>query len=88
MISWLQKREYISPAILDELVKLMGKAILRSILDDIKNIQWYAIIADKATDVSGTEQMSVSIRWVSKDYEVQVVLNSYQTLRLPPYTKR
>ena len=88
MISWLQKREYISPAILDELVKLMGKAILRSILDDIKNIQWYAIIADKATDVSGTEQMSVSIRWVSKDYKVQVVLNSYQTLRLPPYTKR
>ena len=55
--------------IVDKLVKLMGKAILRSILDDIKNIQWYAIIADEATDISGIEQMSVSICWVKKDYK-------------------
>ena len=47
----------------------MGQMILRSILDDIKSVQWYAIIADEATDVSGTEQLSVSIRWVSKSYE-------------------
>ena len=70
MKSWLQNREYISPAIVDEIVRLMGQMILRSILDDIKSVQWYAIIADEATDVSGTEQLSVSIRWVSKSYEV------------------
>jgi len=88
IISWLQMREHISPAIVNELVKLMGKAILRSILGDIKNVQWYAIIADEATDVSGTEQMSVSIRWVSKDYEVYEDILGYQTPRLPPYTMR
>lgn len=48
----------------------MGKMILRGILDDIKCVQWYGIIANEATDVSGTEQLSVSIRWVSKKYEV------------------
>ena len=48
----------------------MGQAVLRSVLDDIRNVRWYAIIADEASDVSGTEQMSISIRWVSKDYEI------------------
>ena len=62
----MTEEEYISPATVDKLVKLMGKA---SILDDIRNIQWYAIIADEATDISGTEQMSVSICWVNKDYK-------------------
>ena len=70
MKSWLEKREYISPTIVDEILKSMGQMILRGILDDIKNVQWYAIIADEATDISGTEQLSVSIRWVSKNYEV------------------
>ena len=63
----------------------------RHFLDDIKNVRWYAIIADEATAVSGTEQMSVSIRWVSKDYEVHediLGIKEHQTPRLPPYIMR
>ena len=70
MKPWLQKREYISPAIVDEIINLMGQNILRGIISDVKVAQWYAIIADEATDVSGTEQLSVSLRWVDKSYEV------------------
>ena len=66
MKPWLQKREYISPAIVDEIINLMGQNILRGIISDVKGAQWYAIIADEATDVSGTEQLSVSLRWVDK----------------------
>ena len=58
---WLRKREYISPTIVDELIKLMGKAILRDIISKVTSAKWYAIIADEATDVSGTEQVSISV---------------------------
>ena len=34
----------------------MGKKILDSIVDDVSSAQWYAVIADEASDVSGTEQ--------------------------------
>ena len=44
--------------------------ILRGNLKDIKSVQWFSIIADNATDISGTEKLSLSIRWVSKSYEV------------------
>ena len=44
--------------------------ILTGILDNIKCVQWYANVVDKATDVSGTTQLSVSIQWVDKSYEV------------------
>ena len=70
MISWLQQRDYISPTITDEIVNSMGQMILRGILKDIKSVQWFSIIADEAIDISGTEQLSLSIRWVSKSYEV------------------
>jgi len=70
MISWLQQRDYISPTIIDKIVKSMGQIILRGILNDIKSIQWLSIIADEATDISGTEQLSVSIWWVTKNYKV------------------
>ena len=62
MISWLQQRDYISPTITDEIVNSMGQMILRGILKDIKSVQWFSIIADEATDISGTEQLSLSIR--------------------------
>ena len=38
----------------------------------IKNVtgpSWFSIIADEATDVCNTEQLNLSIRWVSDDYE-------------------
>ncbi|XP_065885455.1 zinc finger MYM-type protein 1-like [Dysidea avara] len=70
MNEWLRQREYISPTIVDELIKSMGKSILRDIISEVSSAPWYAIIADEATDVSGTEQVSVSVRWVNNCYEV------------------
>ena len=49
MKPWLQKREYISPVIVDEIINLMEQNILRGIISDVKGAQWYAIIADEAT---------------------------------------
>ena len=50
----------------------MGLSVLRSLLTNIKECSsaWYAIIADEATNVANREQLNLSIRWVSNDYEV------------------
>ena len=51
MNKWLRKHEYISPTIIDELIKSMGKTILRDTTSEVTSVQWYAIIADEATHV-------------------------------------
>ena len=54
----------------NELIKTMGQKILDDIIGEINSAQWYAIIADEASDVSGSEQLSVTVQWVNKNYEV------------------
>ena len=60
----------ISPAIVDKIINLIGESILRGIISNLRSVHWYAIIADEATNISGTEQLSVLIRWVDEIYEV------------------
>ena len=51
MKAWLQKKQYLSPVITNEMINIMGKPVLESILTNIKTSKWYAIIVDEATDV-------------------------------------
>ena len=62
MKSWLHQREYISPEIVNELIKIMGQNVLRQLLASIRASLWFSILADEATDISHHEQMSLSIR--------------------------
>ena len=57
MSTWLREKKYISPAIVNEQISIMGLAILRTLLDSIKSSSppWYALIADEATDVANHE---------------------------------
>ena len=50
MKTWLHKKEYISPEIANELIMIMGQAILRQILAEIKSTLWFSLIADEASD--------------------------------------
>jgi len=68
--AWIDKREYISPEIVNTIIKLMGKAIRDEILAEIKGSRWYSVIADEAMDTYHFEQMSLSIRWVNNWYQV------------------
>ena len=70
MKAWLRKKQYISPVITNEIINIMGVTILEKILTDIKTTKLYAIILDEATDISHTEQMSISIRLVNNKYEI------------------
>ena len=42
----------------------MGRQALKGILHDIREAKVFALMVDEVTDVSGTEQMCISIRWV------------------------
>ena len=45
---------------------MMGKAVLRSILEDIRdNSGFFGLIADESRDISNKEQLTCILRWVS-----------------------
>ena len=68
--SWLIDKKYQSPEIVNEQIRLMSKQVLRSILINIKKQPFYGIIADETTDISGKEQLAISLRWVTSSYEI------------------
>jgi len=70
MKAWLEKREYTSPDIINDMIKLMGTAICKEILAESKGSRWYAFIANEATDISHTEHISLSIRWINDIYQI------------------
>ena len=70
MKTWLRKKEYISPEIVNEIIMMMGQSVLRQLLSEIKSSLWFSILADEATDISHHEQMSLSIRWVDDSYTI------------------
>ena len=68
--SWIKDGRYLSHDIINELIEMMAHQLLRSILSEIKNATWFALIADETRDVGGLEQFAVSLRWVDKSYSI------------------
>jgi hypothetical protein len=59
---------YISPKIQNEIIGIVADMIKTQILCNvIEQKKFYSIIADSTTDVSGTEQLSLSVRYLSCD---------------------
>ena len=48
---------------------MVGEHLLRSLLSEIRETPWFAIV-DEASDISHNEQMHVSICWLTADYEI------------------
>ena len=54
----------------------MGSVILESIVGDVKASQYFSVLADEVTDVSGWEQLGVALRFV-KDGKAEEKLVSF-----------
>ena len=67
LCTWISERKYFLPVILNEQISLMGLTVLRDLLNDIKAVQWFSIIADEATDLSHKEQLTLCRRCVDKE---------------------
>ena len=48
----------------------MAHQLLRSLLHEVRQAEWYALIADETRDISGLEQLAISLRWVDSSYVV------------------
>ena len=48
----------------------MAHEILRGILNEIREAKWFSLIADETRDISGSEEFSISIRWVDNNYVI------------------
>ena len=70
MGSWLKKRDYLSPEIIIEIISLCGQKLLRQLLQEISEANFFALIVDEATDFSHNEQMCIAIRWVDSSYTI------------------
>ena len=70
MKKWLKSSAYQSPEVINELICLMGQQVLRCVLKKVKECKWFAIIGDETRDLTNSEQLSISIRWVSSNYEI------------------
>ena len=50
---WIEEGHYLSPVVINELVEMMGNAVLRSILKDIQgNSGLLGLIADESRDIA------------------------------------
>ena len=48
----------------------MAHDILRTLLHELREAQWFSLIADETRDISGSEKLSVSLRWVEDNYTI------------------
>ena len=60
---------YLNRRVQNQIISLMGDAIQKQILSDISQCKYFSILADVTTDVSQTEQLSLSVRFI-KDSKV------------------
>ena len=48
----------------------MHRHVLKCILHEIREVNVFALIVDKATDISHKEQMCITFRWVDSDFNI------------------
>ena len=70
LTDWLNHSSYKSHDIINELIQLMAHEVLQTLLHDVREAQWFSLIADETRDISGSEQLSVSLRWVDDTYTI------------------
>ena len=62
---------YISKETQNELIVCCGEVIEDELKSEMKQANYFSVLADEATDCSNTEQMSIVIRFVDKDNEIR-----------------
>lgn len=63
--------KYTHNEIQNELLDLMAQHVLREKLKEIRENDFFAIMADEYTDISNLEQLSMCLRTVSDDFEIK-----------------
>ena len=68
-----KKATYLSWQIQNEIIHICANSLRNQLLTELIDEQkFYAVIADETADISGTEQLSISIRFVSHENEISI----------------
>ena len=59
---WLKEGKYQSPEIINEQIQLFAHTLLWELLAKIHEARFYSIIADETRDISGAEQLAISLK--------------------------
>ena len=62
--------KYTSKVIQNDLLKAASDVVLKKVTDEVKEAEGFAVIADEARDIRKKEQLSLCLRYVNKDLEV------------------
>lgn len=57
---------YTSPKIENELIEICEKVILNKIVSKVNEAECFSLLADEITDISGTEQFPLCVRYIDK----------------------
>lgn len=68
---WLQRTyKWNSHQIVEEILNIFSNEILKDIISDVKAATYFPVILDETSDISGSEQVSISFRYVDNDLTV------------------
>ncbi|CAF3927502.1 unnamed protein product [Rotaria sordida] len=58
---------YISKTTQNQLIDIIGKLILKQVIEEVKQAQFFTILLDETTDIANIEQASLCIRYILND---------------------
>ena len=67
----LQNTTYCSKTIQNELISCCGEALIEKIVDEVKESNFYVIMADEVQDCSNKEQMLLILRYVGQENKIK-----------------
>ena len=67
---WIKEKKYLSGEIINEIIGIMSNQLYRKLLNKVREVALFSLIADEATDISNKEQLCVSVRWVDTAFTI------------------
>lgn len=67
---WIKEKKYLSGDIINEIIGIMSNQLLRKLLNEVREVALFSLIADEATDITNKEQLCVSVRWVDTAFTI------------------
>lgn len=68
---------YISPNIQNELISIIGNLIQKKIVNNVKETEYFSILADESMDISRLEELSISVRYTQKQDNIFVIKEDF-----------
>lgn len=65
------RASYLSTTICNEFIDIIGKKVFSTILDELKEAQYYSISVDSTPDVTHTDQLAFCVRYVKAGSAVE-----------------